>query len=146
MKYEIEVLLASLVRNAFGVDIVVELTRPEAQFGDYSTNVALQLSKQLGKNPREIAENLAEHVKGQSSHITAVEVAGPGFLNIWLSDEALLEAVKTDRSKSCLVNRLSPNIPTLIRSRYCMLVICTPALWAMRSQIFLRTRALQCTG
>lgn len=99
MKQELEQRVAAVVKELFAVDISVELARPEAQFGDYATNVALQLAGKLGKNPREIAETLAQHVKGSSSHIAAVEVAGPGFLNIRLSDEALLEAVHTGRTK-----------------------------------------------
>lgn len=80
------------VQDVYGVDVTVELTRPEAQFGDYATNVALQLAKQVGQNPREIAQALADHVKGLSSHIAAAEVAGPGFLNLTLTDKALLAA------------------------------------------------------
>ena len=83
-----------------GVDVTVELTRPEAQFGDYATNVALQLAKQVGQNPREIAQALADHVKGLSSHIAAAEVAGPGFLNLTLTDKALLAAGKANETKS----------------------------------------------
>ncbi len=41
------------------VEVEPKLTRPDAQFGDYSTNVAMQLAAKLGKNPREIAEQLA---------------------------------------------------------------------------------------
>ena len=47
-----------VVKNLFNADIDVELTRPDEQFGDYATNVALQLGKQLNRNPREIAEKI----------------------------------------------------------------------------------------
>jgi len=53
MKDELEQQLAAACKEVFDVEINIELTRPEEQFGDYATNVALQLSKQLGKNPRE---------------------------------------------------------------------------------------------
>jgi arginyl-tRNA synthetase len=75
----------------FDIKVSIALTRPEEQFGDYATNVALQLTRQLGKKPCEIAETLAvklrETLAGQVSEIS---VAGPGFLNLKLSDEALL--------------------------------------------------------
>ncbi len=77
-------------QDLFGVSVTVELSRPDEQFGDYATNVALQLAKQVGKNPREIAEVLVDVVQSQSFVQTA-SVAGPGFLNITLTDDALLE-------------------------------------------------------
>ena len=42
------------------IDFPITLTRPEPQFGDFSSNIAMQLSKQLQKNPREIAEQIAQ--------------------------------------------------------------------------------------
>ena len=99
MKYELEQMILAVVRDIYGVDTEVELTRPEPKFGDYATNVALQLAKQVGKNPREIGEALAIHVRERSSHIAEVAVAGPGFLNITLTDEALLGVTKPDQAK-----------------------------------------------
>ncbi len=57
----------------------------EAAHGDVSTNAALVLAKQARKNPREIAEALAERL-GHHSSVTAAEVAGPGFVNLRLAD------------------------------------------------------------
>ncbi|MDO8591859.1 MAG: arginine--tRNA ligase [bacterium] len=74
-------------KELFGADIAPELSRPEEQFGDYSTNVALQLAKKLDKKPREVAEQLV--AKLQSSMLSKTEVAGPGFINFWLSDQTL---------------------------------------------------------
>jgi arginyl-tRNA synthetase len=115
MKQELEQAITAAVKNLFDVDVRVELTRPDEQFGDYATNVALQLSKQLGKNPREIAEqlrgNIAESLSAQVSEIT---VAGPGFLNLRLTDAALFQAVqtapvKTLDGKTVLVEYSDPN-------------------------------------
>jgi arginyl-tRNA synthetase len=65
----------------------VELERPaKSEHGDYATNVAMRLGPQQGRAPRELAEELA----GQATELPAVEraeVAGPGFLNLWLADE-----------------------------------------------------------
>ena len=80
--------VAEAAKKLYGQEIEPELTRPDEQFGDYSTNVAMQLAKEVGKNPREIAEALVGAIK--SPLITKAEVAGPGFINFWLSDEALL--------------------------------------------------------
>ncbi|QQS20260.1 arginine--tRNA ligase [Candidatus Saccharibacteria bacterium] len=100
MKHDLELVVANVAKELFGVDVKVELTRPEAKFSDYATNVALQLSKQLVKNPREIADALAESVRERSSHIAAVSVAGPGFLNLQLTDVALLESLTMEKTKS----------------------------------------------
>lgn len=84
-----EAKLAQIVKEAFDVDIDVSLTRPEPQFGDYATNVALQLAGRLGKNPREIAEVIAERLRATGEY-AEVGVAGPGFINVRLGDSALL--------------------------------------------------------
>ncbi len=90
MKNELIDVLEVACQDLFGVSVAVELTRPDEQFGDYASNVALQLTKQVGKNPREIAETLAEVLRTQSL-VQDVSVAGPGFLNIKLTDAVLLE-------------------------------------------------------
>ena len=101
MKQDLEQAIAKAVKDLFGVDVAVELTRPDEQFGDFATNIALQLSKQLGKNPREIAEQLRGNlVEGLSSSISKVEVAGPGFLNLTLNDAALVRSLASGPAKS----------------------------------------------
>lgn len=92
MKQELEQTLAAAVNELFGVEIVMELTRPEAKFGDYATNVALQLAKQVGKSPRDIANALRDRLVSDG-RFTSVTVAGPGFLNLTLSDELLRSSV-----------------------------------------------------
>ena len=87
--------IAQLVLSEFGVETNVVLTRPEPQFGDYATNVALQLAKPLGKSPREIAQQLADKLTA-SGEFEKVEVAGPGFINLTLSNQALLDLTKRE--------------------------------------------------
>lgn len=86
-----DTIISQIVRDLYDVDTSVVLTRPDEQFGDYATNVALQLAKPLGKNPREVAESIAEKLR-QTGEYAEVSIAGPGFINIRLSDSALLEA------------------------------------------------------
>jgi arginyl-tRNA synthetase len=94
MRNELEATIRGAVKDLFNLDVSVELSRPEEQFGDFATNVALQISKQLEKNPREIAEQLAELLRNHlGGIINSVSVAGPGFLNLTLSDTALQELV-----------------------------------------------------
>jgi arginyl-tRNA synthetase len=72
---------------------VVERPKNKAH-GDYASNVALQLAKAAGRPPREVAELLAGRLR-EAAGIAAVDVAGPGFLNVRLCQEALGELART---------------------------------------------------
>ena len=71
-----------------GLDLSAVSVEPprEAEHGDAACNAALVLAKQARRKPREIAQNLAERLQGRAD-IRAVEVAGPGFVNLRLTDE-----------------------------------------------------------
>ena len=65
-----------------GVPTTVVVERPRSkEHGDYATNVALQLAKKAGTNPRAFADLVAERLRSAYG-IAAVDIAGPGFLNI----------------------------------------------------------------
>jgi arginyl-tRNA synthetase len=65
-----------------GVPTSVTVERPRQKgHGDYATNVALQLAKKAGTNPRALAELVRERLEAVEG-VAAVEIAGPGFLNI----------------------------------------------------------------
>lgn len=82
--------IVAVVRELFDVELEPQLTRPDAQFGDYSTNVAMQLAGRLGRNPREIAEEVAGRLR-ETEVFQEVSVAGPGFINLTLSNQAVFE-------------------------------------------------------
>jgi arginyl-tRNA synthetase len=66
----------------------VRLERPKhSGQGDYSTNAAMLLAPALGQPPRTIAERIGSELEGRmTDEVTRVEVAGPGFLNVFLTD------------------------------------------------------------
>ena len=71
----------------------IALERPkQAQYGDYSSNVALQLAKTLKRNPRELAAALIAALE-PSQRVARVEMAGAGFINVFLSDGARREVI-----------------------------------------------------
>jgi arginyl-tRNA synthetase len=71
----------------------VELERPgDPTHGDYATNVALQAASQHRRPPREFAAELAERA-AQLEEVDRAEVAGPGFVNLWLTTGWLAEAL-----------------------------------------------------
>lgn len=85
--------LTAYISAHYDIDITPELSRPDAAFGDIATNVALQLAGRLKRNPRQIAEELAEVLRSNPD-FAEVTVAGPGFINVRLSDEALLRQLQ----------------------------------------------------
>ena len=72
-----------------------ELARPpKPELGDYSSNAAMLLAPGMGGPPREIAEQLGEALGGRlGSALERVEVAGPGFLNLFMSNSWCTEAL-----------------------------------------------------
>lgn len=76
----------SAIRAALGVEAKAVLKpTSDARNGDYQVNGVLPLAKQLGKNPRELAESVAENLRAHDA-IAKAEVAGPGFVNLTLAD------------------------------------------------------------
>ena len=61
--------------------------------GDYTTNISMQLASIIGTNPRELAQTVVENIDTMKE-IQKVEVAGPGFINFYLSDKYLLQQIK----------------------------------------------------
>lgn len=93
--------LSRAIKELFNIDVQPVLTRPDEQFGDYATNIALQLAGRTQQSPRDIATQLVEKLQSDiGGEIKAVTIAGPGFINITLSDAALLQAAqKAPRTK-----------------------------------------------
>jgi arginyl-tRNA synthetase len=81
------------VSRAYGVELDgVHVERPnDPNHGDFATNVALANARVFRRNPREVAEDLVEAL--DAPFVRQAEVAGPGFVNFWLSPEALWGAV-----------------------------------------------------
>ncbi|MDP2909817.1 MAG: arginine--tRNA ligase, partial [bacterium] len=88
IKDEIENIIRELGYGGFSVEVPAD-----NKFGDYSTNVAMK----LGGNPRETAEKIADSIKHQVSSaklFERIEVAGPGFINFFISGEYLQKELK----------------------------------------------------
>ncbi|MEO5949668.1 MAG: arginine--tRNA ligase [Candidatus Saccharimonas sp.] len=81
--------LRRIVQKLYELDIEVHVERPDPQFGDAATNIALQIAKQLARNPREVADTIAEEFRA-TNVFQDVTVAGPGFINLKLTDSELL--------------------------------------------------------
>ncbi len=110
-------LLSRLVRDAIvaateaGELTLVEIPEPHLErprdpsHGDWATNVAMQLAKPARMAPRQIAEIIAERMSGHAD-IAAVEIAGPGFINIRLSAAALQRVLRDVREQGADYGRV----------------------------------------
>jgi arginyl-tRNA synthetase len=91
MKEQLRQLIISACTELYSIEVIVEITRPETEFGDFTTNVAMQLAKPLQRSPRDIAQEIATQLQ-LSSLIKQVGVAGPGFINMTLQDSTLVNS------------------------------------------------------
>jgi len=84
----LECVVSLLGEQEAGEQLALTLERPKrAEFGDYSSNAALLLAPRLGAPPREVAERLGELLSERlGGDLERVEVAGPGFVNLFMSD------------------------------------------------------------
>src|SRR5262249_8584019 len=88
------VIRAELARVAAALgapaDVPVPLEMPrEKSHGDVATNLAMLLAKPLKQPPRKIAEQIVAGLKLDPGVVSGVEIAGPGFINFRLGDQAL---------------------------------------------------------
>lgn len=94
--------LAAQIRHAIEVSLgltdfqgEIPIERPKSrEHGDYATSIALQLAKQFGKSPRDVAAILQQHLIAEAN-LAKVEIAGPGFINFTLNRASQAELVKT---------------------------------------------------
>jgi arginyl-tRNA synthetase len=98
MIQEITDIISQVCQELYGNEVAVELERPDEQFGDYSTNIAMKLSGVLNRNPREIAQEISESLNNFDV-FNGVGVAGPGFINITLNNEFLLKSLNAEIPK-----------------------------------------------
>lgn len=93
--------------SGVGVNCVaVVLERPKVEsHGDFACNVAMQVAKSLKKNPRDVGQAIVDALKANPAAaglIDAVEIAGPGFINLRLSPSAKQEVVRLAlREQAC---------------------------------------------
>lgn len=73
-------------------DIMVEVPKNKDN-GDFSSNIAMQLTKVLKDNPRNIAEKIVDEISKNTNEIEKVETKGPGFINIYLNNEYVFSGI-----------------------------------------------------
>ena len=116
-------LFSENISRIFGADYIEKIdiqNSTKKEFGDFQTNFAMMSSKLIGKNPREIANTIIKNFE-KNDIIEKLEVAGPGFINIFLKNSFLNEEIKKlenekydfsflNTGKTVIIDYSSPNI------------------------------------
>ncbi len=84
---------ALLIENMDREKIVIEIPK-DSSHGDYSSNIAMQLTKQLKQNPRDIAASIVSKINTSDGTISAVEIAGPGFINLFINQNVITSIIQ----------------------------------------------------
>jgi arginyl-tRNA synthetase len=114
----LSLLLSSLQKLQIENKNIFLETPENPQHGDYSCNIAMQLVKELKKNPRQIAQEIIENIP-ENTVIEKTEIAGPGFINFFLAEEFCKEEFlkfspekkqENPHPKKILIDFSSPNI------------------------------------
>lgn len=92
--------LERVARAMGGEELPFVLERPrDAGHGDLATNLALLLAKVRRANPRVVAQEVLEALRLPADVVSRTEIAGPGFINFWLAEDALAGLLATIRSE-----------------------------------------------
>jgi len=98
-------------------NVKIQLEKPKKKdFGDLSTNIALQLASQLKSNPRQIAEEIKNNLKFDKKIIEKIEIAGPGFINFYIATASIQSSLiqildqKKEFGKSNFGNNLKTQV------------------------------------
>lgn len=75
------------------INVILENAK-DAKHGDYSTNIAMQLTKRAKKNPRIIAEEIVKNFDTNKADVEKIEIAGPGFINFFLKKTVFTKSIK----------------------------------------------------
>lgn len=107
--------LRAVVLRLFEKKVNVELTRPRPEFGDFSTNVAMMVAKDIGRSPHDIAKEIVQALNDDKPDwLVRTDVAGPGFINVRLQDSYLIHALdpgyrKPYQGQSVVIETNNPN-------------------------------------
>ena len=140
------------INNIFNGDFTDKISienSTKKEFGDFQTNFAMITSKIIGKKPREIATELVENFR-ENSLIDRLEIAGPGFINIYLKNSFLNNELKKienekydfsflDTNKTVILDYSSPNIAKRMHIGHLRSTIIGDAIERILSYIGFRT-------
>ena len=91
--------ITETVREKYSIEpeegmVMIEIPKDNSN-GDYSSNIAMRLTKVLRRRPQEIAQELKEELEKKLDDIQKIEIAGPGFINFWFNKDAIANVINT---------------------------------------------------
>ena len=91
--------LKQIVKDIFQLEpeeglVMIEIPKENSN-GDYSTNLAMRLTKILKRRPQEIAAQIKEEAEKRLDIVDSIDIAGPGFINFWLKKDAMANIINT---------------------------------------------------
>ena len=92
--------------------VMIEIPKDNTK-GDYSTNIAMRLTKILRQNPQLIAKALVEKLEATLDNVDKIEIAGPGFINFWVKKTELANVIN-----KCVANAFISWIIILVITFY----------------------------
>jgi arginyl-tRNA synthetase len=116
LRSKIEEIILGAVRQAFpeaGAQSADVTRSTDPRFGDYQCNLAMKLAKPLGMAPRAVAHLIVENIPANAL-IGGMEIAGPGFINITLADQALAHQVEEQMQSPMLGVPRLPGPPKVV--------------------------------
>ncbi len=93
------------LKSALAAEIETEIPK-EKSHGDFSTNIAMKLTKLLRNSPQNIAKALIGQMKTEGTYIDKIEIAGPGFINFYLKSDWLYDGLRDCLNKKDNYGRL----------------------------------------
>ncbi|MCR5095375.1 MAG: arginine--tRNA ligase [Erysipelotrichaceae bacterium] len=90
--------IKKVIKYLFNIEddsiVMVEIPKDNSN-GDYSTNIAMRLTKVLKRNPHQIAEEIKAKLLEDLPDANSIDIAGPGFINFWLKKDAMADIINT---------------------------------------------------
>ncbi len=143
---------AGLPEPAGGIEIEPARSR---EHGDWASNVALKLRSVVGGSPHDIAQRIKDQLEAESvPHLAKVEIAGPGFLNLFLASSWLYDVLRDvvaaggayGRSTLLAGRRINLEFVSANPTGPCTRAVAAGSRSVTRSPTCLRVRAPRCTA
>jgi len=90
-------------------EIKIETPKDKAN-GDFSSNVAMTLTKQAKKNPRDIASAIVENLDRSAANVKSVDIAGPGFINFYMDESSVTQIIPRVTALGKEYGRSNPDV------------------------------------
>ena len=74
--------------------VMIEIPKDNSN-GDYSSNIAMRLTKKLNRKPVDIANEIKEELIKRVDEIDSIDIAGPGFINFWMKKGSIANIINT---------------------------------------------------